>query len=214
MATSIAQYLKDFSKPQAPAMAFDTGFGDGDFGLDADVPAVHVPDPVEIEAERQAAYDEAVKITTDELTARFEAEKAELVAAHEQALADLARTLEETSAAAMADGFARLSKQLAEHVSGQVAEGLAPFLTEEVMTSAVSELASQVEMAIAGGEAGQIVVTGPASLFEKLADRLRDHDEMLRHVQADDLDLSVELGEQLLVSRISAWTASLRKVMG
>ena len=214
MATSIAQYLKDFSKPQAPSMTFETDFSADDFGLDLDVPVLPMPEPVDIEAERKAAHDEAVEATTSELTARFEAEKAELLSAHAEAMGKLVRDLDKKFAASLATGFEKLSAQLAEHVSAQVAEALAPFLTDEIKQSAIRELSEQIEAVISGGEVGKIVVTGPQQLFEQLAELVPDHDEKLQHVPADDLDLSVELGDQILVSRVSAWTASLRKVLG
>lgn len=103
---------------------------------------------------------------------------------------------------------------LSASISDEVAKGLAPFLSDAVAEAAIAELAAKLEAALLAGDAGKIVVRGPADLFEKLKQALPEAGEALRHVAAEDLDLSVDVGDTVLVTRISAWTASLKKVMG
>jgi len=78
----------------------------------------------------------------------------------------------------------------------------------------VSDLADLLRTAILSGEAGTVTVKGPSSLFDALVGNMPEVAGSLRHVEADDLDLSVDIGETVLVTRISAWTASLKKVLG
>ncbi|MBO3758358.1 GTPase [Ciceribacter sp. L1K22] len=211
MSVHLSRYLKDFSAP-APmpepelSMAFDT--------LDDPFPALDAPEPVDVEEERRKAYAEGYEVATAELTARYTAERVEVEAAHAEELKRIEEDRDVKWADAIARSLKRLAADLSAAVSDEVARGIAPFLEEEIATKAVAELAAKVEAAIIAGSAGTIVVKGPETLFEKLKTALPEAAETLRHVPADDLDLSVEIGEAVLVTRISAWTASLRKVMG
>lgn len=63
------------------------------------------------------------------------------------------------------------------------------------------------------GEAVTIVVKGPKDLFEKLKTQPGFEEETMKFTETTDIDLTVELGESVFVTRMSAWASSLRKVM-
>lgn len=216
MSLPLAHYLKDFSVPAGA----EPSFGEADFGgLDGDpfdigFTAPEEPTPVDIEAERRQAYAEGHETAEREARERHMAEIAELEAAHASQLAALAERYEAESVAAIAGGMRAIANDVAASVSDQVAHALAPLLSELIADKAIRDLAQLIEMAILSGDAGTIVVRGPAALYEKLQSELPETPGLLRHVEADDLDLSVDVGETLLVTRMSAWTASLKKVLG
>ena len=58
-----------------------------------------------------------------------------------------------------------------------------------------------------------VTVRGPGELFDRLREQMDGHDDLIRHVEADDIDLTVEIDDTAIVTRISAWTASLKKVL-
>lgn len=211
MSVHLSRYLKDFSPP-APmpepelSVAFDT--------LDDPFPALDAPEPVDVDEVRRAAYAEGYEAATAELTARYTAERVDVEAAHAEELKRIEEDRDVKWAETIARSLKRLAADLSTAVCDEVAKGIAPFLEEEIAEKAVAELATNVQAAILAGSAGTIVVKGPVALFDKLKAALPEAGETLRHVQADDLDLSVEIGDAVLVTRISAWTASLRKVMG
>lgn len=214
MSMNLAHYLKDFSAPQpAPAVTHGMDFGDADM-LDSEFPALSQPDPVDVEAERREAYAEGHEAATQELQAQFQAERQALAAGHAQAITELREKHRAEIAQTLSDGLRTISAEIAIAVSEQAAVAMAPLFSDEIAGKAIKELAVMMQAAILEGNAGAIVVTGHADLFERLKAELPDSEEFLRFVEADDLDLSVDIGETVLVTRISAWTASLRKVLG
>lgn len=216
MSLPLTHYLKDFSSPSAA----QPSFGGSDFGdLDSDPFDIAMPEPepvpaVDVEAEKRQSYAEGYEAAESEARARYQNEIADLEAAHAQQLGELREQFEAQSTAAIAAGLQNMARELAGVVADQAALALAPLLSDLVAGKAVKDLAQLIEMAILSGDAGTIVVRGPLNLFEKLRDELPESADLLRHVEADDLDLSAEIGETLLVTRISAWTASLKKVLG
>ena len=214
MSMNLAHYLKDFSAPQpAATVTHAMDFAEADL-LDTEFPALSQPDPVDVEAERREAYAEGHEAATRELQSQFQAEHQAQAAAHAEAIAELREKHRAEIAQTLSDGLRTISAEIAIAVSEQAAIAMAPLFSEEVAGKAIKELATMMQAAILEGNAGAIVVTGHADLFERLKAELPESEGLLRFVEADDLDLSVDIGETVLVTRISAWTASLRKVLG
>lgn len=215
MSMPLAHYLKDFSAPSTPAGMVGGDFAAADdLAFDADFGGLPEPEPVDIEAERRAAYAEGHEAATAELSEKHAAELAQLMAAHQEAMAVLEARLMGETAQRLADGLDRVASEIALAVSGHAAEALAPFLSEEVAAKAVGDLAALLKSAIADGEAGIITIKGPRALFDRLAACMPEAAETLRHVEVDDLDLAAEFDGTVLVTRISAFAASLKKVLG
>ncbi len=214
MSLPLARYLKDFSQPAAGTSA-PTGmaFSEQAQAFDIDFAAPE-PEPVDIEAERRAAYAEGHEAAERDLRQKFEAERQALLDEHTRAMDAMRQTFEAETARMLADGLRRAAGQIALAVSEQAAAAVAPFLSEQVVANAVKDLAEQLSTAILSGEAGAIVVSGPAALFEMLKEALGENAQLLHHVEAEDLDLTADVGGTALVTRISAWTASLKKVLG
>ncbi|WP_416797990.1 GTPase [Ciceribacter azotifigens] len=212
MSLPLARYLKDFSQPAGTPASKGMAFPEQEPTFDIDFAAPE-PEPVDIDAERRAAYAEGYEVAERELRQTFEAERQALVDEHAHALDAIRQKFEAETARALADGLHRTAGQIALAVSEQAAAAVAPFLSEQVVARAVGDLAGQLSAAILSGEAGIISVSGPAPLFEMLKEALGDDAHVLHHIEADDLDLTVDIGGTALVTRISAWTASLKKVL-
>ena len=213
MSTNLARYLKDFSVPETAPVSFgdgDLSFGDTD--LDDAFPMLEEPEPVDIDRERREAYAEGHEAATTELTEIHSAAIAEMERIQNERIAELEARHAKAMAETLADGLKKITADIALSVSEQVAVALAPLFSAQVAENAVAELARLIEVEILAGHAGTIVVRGPANLFERLKDALPDAEEILRHIEVDDLDLSAEMGEGVIVTRISAWADSLEKV--
>ncbi|WP_144575850.1 hypothetical protein [Agrobacterium sp. DE0009] len=217
MSASIARFLKDFgeTKPQLPAPAFgdvftDTdlmsGFADSSSGF-ADL------GPVDIESEKQAAYERGRADATRELTEKMQAEREELLAAHAAELEDLRTVYLEETAIFLSRGLREGIDAIAANLSDQAAAILAPLLTEKLSLKAVSALADVVRAAMPDGKAVTLVVKGPKTLFDQLKTQPGFEEETMKFTETTDIDLSVELDESVFVTRMSAWASSLRKVM-
>lgn len=214
MSASIARYLKDFGEPQpAPAMLtpeFDLGGMADDF----DFPAVEEEPAVDIAAERAQAHAEGYEAGRAEAEAKWAEERQALEAAYATELAALRERCDVQAAEKIEAGLNGIAGKLAAVVGEQTASALVPFLEESLASKAVDELADLIRKAMFDGDIGAITVTGPGEMFEKLKAALGSETPVLRHVAADDLDLSVDIDGSVLVTRLSAWAASLRKVLG
>ena len=214
MSMRLASYLKDFSDaaapPAPPAPAFDMPSVDA---FDMDFPALPEPEPVDVEAVRREAYAEGHEAGEKAAAERFEADRQAMEIAHAQALAERDQKLRDEFAEMLATKLPDVIRQLSIAVSEQAAVALSPVIGEALAEKAVKDLADLLQAAIASGDAGKIDVKGPRLLFEKLLAEMPEHTSFLRHTEDEDLDLTAEFGDAALVTRISAFTASLKKVL-
>ena len=217
MSSSLARYLKDFGDPQAhqPTQPLIPDFT-------ADMPAIEDsfdfdPEPVvagpDLEAVRQEAYAEGYETASVEYVSRHADEIAELERRHAEEIAELRKKFEQETAATIARELRHMAEIVALGVSEELANCIAPVLQEEIARKSVQTMAALVKETILEGEAGQIIVKGPLSLFNILATEMGEDAGMLRFVEAADLDLTVEQGGSVLVTRLSAFAASLKKVL-
>ncbi|MDI7863411.1 hypothetical protein MRS76_15755 [Rhizobiaceae bacterium n13] len=211
MTTGLARYLKDFSPVRPAAALGDIGFADM-LDEDAFASTVETP-PLDLDVERREAHAAGYEAATAELTVKHEAELAALAEAHRLELAALTEKYTAEAAVALSAGLSRMAASIAHEISEQVAIVLGPVMTDELTRKAVDDLAAMVRAAVIEGAAGTITVRGPSALFEKLEAALGEDIASLRHVEAVDLDLSVEIGGSVIVTRMSAWAASLKKVL-
>ena len=209
MSLTLSRYLKDFSAEQVPS----TDVADIVFDEMVDIPDSPVEPPVDIEAERRDAYAEGHEAATRELTEKHQAELEAMTSSFRGEMDELRARYEEQAAERIAADVTRITTMLGQAISAEAATVLAPIMTETLTSRAVADLADLVEAAILDGSTGQIMVSGPHHLFEALHARLGNDGALLRHVEAQDIDLTVTIGDSVLVTRMSAWAASLREIL-
>ncbi|WEX78037.1 hypothetical protein PYH37_002886 [Sinorhizobium numidicum] len=216
MSASLSRYLKDFSAPKielsrvSPKYFPDLGvdFSDGDrTGARQAMPVI------DIDSERRAAFEQGRAEASAELVFEHEREIAELKARHAQELEALARRLEEEVAVKLAANFNEMTDRLALALGDQTARVLAPVMENALLKRAIESLAAMVRQGLAGGEGFAVTVRGPLALFEALKRHLPDEATAFRHVETGDVDLTVEIGGAVLVTRMAAWSDTVRKVL-
>jgi len=206
---ALSRYLKDFSaEPVPPPHAADMAFAE-----QAEFIESPVEPPVDVEAERRAAYAEGHEAATLELSQKHQAELEAMAESFRAEMDALRTSYEEQAAEKIAADMTRIATTLGQAISSETAAVLAPIMTETLTAKAVADLADLVRAAILDGGAGPISVSGPRHLFEILLKRLGDDGASLRHVEAQDIDLTVTIGESVLVTRMSAWAASLKEIL-
>lgn len=210
MSISLSRYLKDFGEPAviAPVDVSD-GFADG-LGDFPDIPA---EPPVDVEAERREAHAEGYAEASAALTQKYELEARTIVQVHQREIEELRNKYEVETAALIASRIAEIAADVARIVSEGAAKAIAPVMTEALSEKAAVSLAALLRETILQGDAGMLTVNGPSRLFEILKNEMGEDAKLLRHHQTDDVDLAVEIGETVLVTRISAWATSLKKVL-
>lgn len=213
MTASLARYLKDFSEPQTVPLPLMAESFPHDFVDDLALPPV-AEEQIDVEAERAEAYAKGYEAASEELRQRFDDERRALLAAHAQEMASLRERYETEAAETIAARLQEIARLTAQAVGDQTADILAPLLDEALVAKAVSDMADIIRSSMLEGDLGTLSVHGPLHLFEKLKAALGTSAPLLRHVEASDLDITVDIGETALVTRMSAWSASLKKVLG
>lgn len=210
MSAHLARYLKDFSAPRVQPPVFQRSFARNDAEAIALTPALPA---VDVEAERAEAFAEGREQAEAELQARHEADLAALREAHRAELDALKARYEEDYAAALAERFSTLAGEVADQVAAQTAQVLAPVMSQVLTKGAVADLARMIVEGLKGGDGVTVTVKGPLNLFEQLKAHFDDPVPVFRHVEAQDVDLTVEFGDAVLVTRMTAWADTVRKVL-
>ncbi|MGF9693376.1 hypothetical protein AAIH46_11195 [Rhizobium sp. 0TCS1.26] len=212
MTAPLARYLKDFSAPRVlPTILAEEDFGSS-FSFE---PAPLLPSvEVDVEAERAEAFAEGKVEAEAAARAAWEAERVEIERRHAEEIAALRRSLESEALLRVEAGYAAAAERIAAIVSDQLAAVLAPVMQDALATKATQKLAAMIRTVMQDGSVGQLTVKAPASLFETLKKALGDNAPDLRHIETTDLDISVDIDEAVLVTRMSAWAGSLKKVLG
>jgi hypothetical protein len=210
MRPALSRYLKDFGAEKPAPAAFDAGLS---FESSTGFEDLHEEPIVDLDAERREAYAEGYAAATRELSERHEAELEERASAHTLELEALRAEFEIEAAERIASSLRQIAVALGQAISVETSVALAPVMTDVLTEKAVADLADLVATAIVEGAVGTITVEGPVHLFESLASHLAENRSMLRHIEANDVDLSVTIGDSVLVTRMSAWAGSLRKIL-
>ncbi|PDT85884.1 hypothetical protein [Sinorhizobium sp. BJ1] len=216
MSASLSRYLKDFSAPKIELTRMTPKYFPD---LEADFPAADrspqrptMPE-IDVEAERREAFVQGRTEAAAELTLEHQRELAELKARHAEELDAVKHRLAEETASKLAAGFAEITERLALALGDQTARVLAPVMEEALIKRAVEDLATMIRQGIGAGEGLTITVKGSPVLFEALKQYMDDDMLAFRHVATDDIDLTVEMGEAVLVTRMAAWSETVRKVL-
>jgi len=210
MSIMLSRYLKDFGEPSPSAPIIDVD----DFAAETASAFAELPQEpeIDVEAERREAYSDGFAAATMELTEKYEGEAQVAAEAYAREIEELKLRYEIEAAAVIASRIRDMAEEIATVVSEVTAVAIAPVMTEALSKKAAENLAVLLREAILDGAAAPITVRGPAKLFAILKDELAEHAALVRHHEADDIDLAAEIGETVLVTRISAWAASLKKV--
>jgi hypothetical protein len=216
MSVQLARYLKDFgAPPRARTPMFQSPVFASDEAGAAPEPFAMPPaeQPVDVAAERAEAFAEGRQEAETELSNRHESELTALKEAHRAEIDALKVRYEQDYAAALAERFSGLALDVADAVAAQAAQVLAPVLNDALTKGAVDDLARMVAEGLREGEEFTITVKGPLELFEQLKSRFEEPVPAFKHVEVQDVDLTVEFGDTILVTRMAAWAETVRKVL-
>jgi hypothetical protein len=215
MSSPLSRYLQDFGKVEPPPMppALPSPIQE-DFGSSFDFEPAPEVVTVDLAAERATAFAEGQEAGRADAIALWEAQRAEIEARHAEELTALKMTVEAEAAQRIDAQLTTAVTSLARHLSDQMALVLAPLVQEALMAKALEETSRMISEALTSEEVTVVTIHGPLKLFEKIKALLTDVAKQLKHVEADDLDITVDVDEAALVTRMSAWAASLQKVLG
>lgn len=167
----------------------------------------------DLDAIRAAARDEGYQAAVAELRSENEAALAEMQAAHDAALAALRQQLEIEVTETIGARFSALLADLGAQIGGEAAHILAPFLASEVEKRLADRFAEELKAVLAAEGTMCVTVRGPESLFERLKAHPALAGMTLDRAEADEVDLSAEIGSRILSTRLAAFGETLAEVL-
>lgn len=215
MNAMISKYLKDFSIPALSEAAgpdvldslAGTPFGDFEFGAE---PAQEI----DIEAEKHDAYGKGFQAASEEADARHEEELRALAEQHAQQIRDFAAAHEQEVIGMIHRRFQEMTQALSQSLAEQTLQVLLPVFDEELCRRSVAMLAASVHDALQEAGVSEVVVRGPDHLYQQLKPFLDADGVESRFIETAGLDVSVEINETVLITRLAAWAQSLSEVVG
>lgn len=130
-------------------------------------------------------------------------------AAHDERLRLLRSEWVEQEAEALGSRMAESMESALELIRAEVARILAPFVAREIEEKARDELVELARRAFAEDETPAIHVEGPKDLIEKVAEALATRQVAVALIEANGVDVKIDLAHTRLETRLDAWMRSL-----
>lgn len=215
MNAMLTKYLKDFSAPQpirpvgGDILESLSGspLASMDFGPDPEP-------PVDIEAERREAHEEGYSEAEAFFEQKHATELASLREAHAKELQAMAETHENDTIWMIHTRFHEMTQVISQTVAEQTLQVLLPVFEEDVTRRAVERLAEVVRETLLESGISTVVVRGPERLYERLKALLENQGIESRFIESASVDISVEINETVLTTRLATWAQSLSEVTG
>jgi hypothetical protein len=216
---SVAQYLSDFSAPQAPpepvfgaeieepALEDRSDEGFGGFEADVEVPVLvgEVPDEDPFEVGRLAGREE-IQAELEQERERLEQEKREAIASAEEDLGaklagDLAARLDAALEAASGD------------LSATLARLIVPLAGRRIERKTLDAFAEKVSRLATEAQAASIEVQGPPALIAALRRHDRFQADGFRFVEADASEVTARIDDRLFETRLAPLLKELEEIL-
>jgi hypothetical protein len=214
MNAMLTKYLKDFSAPQATALV-ETNIIDSlaDSPL-ADMSFLSEPEPsIDLEAERKQAFDAGYEKAKDEIEEHFGGQLASVIADHDQETRALVEKHDTEVMRVIHARFFDMTVAISQSVADQTLQALLPMIDADVARRSVAALADAVRKAMTEEKAADVLVRGPMRLYEMLKPKFDERGIACRHVEAETVDIIVEINETVLTTRLAVWAQSMAEVM-
>jgi len=107
-----------------------------------------------------------------------------------------------------------MTQVISQTVAEQTLQVLLPVFEEDVTRRAVERLAEVVRETLLESGISTVVVRGPERLYERLKALLENQGIESRFIESASVDISVEINETVLTTRLATWAQSLSEVTG
>jgi hypothetical protein len=172
------------------------------------------PEPqIDLEAERKQAFDEGYARARAELEEHFVGQLATIAEEHQQEAVALQERHDSEVMRVIHARFFDMTVAISQSVADQTLQALLPIIDADVARRSVTALADAVRKAMTEEKAADVLVRGPMRLYEMLKPKFDERGIACRHVEAETIDILVEINETVLTTRLSVWAQSLAEVM-
>ena len=214
MNAMLTKYLKDFSVPESTALV-ETNILSSLAGSPLeDISFFSEPEPqIDVEAERRQAFDEGYSKARQELEENFAGHLAEIANDHDQQVRAMEERHDTEVMRVIHARFFDMTVAISQSVADQTLQALLPIIDADVARRSVTALADAVRKAMTEEKAADVLVRGPMRLYEMLKPKFDERGIACRHVEAETIDILVEINETVLTTRLGVWAQSLAEVM-
>lgn len=214
MNAMLTKYLKDFSVPETTALVESnilSSLADSQLG---DMTFFSEPEPeIDVEAERKEAFDEGFLKARLESEETFAGQLAAIADDHAQEIRTMEERHESEVMRVIHARFFDMTVAISQSVADQTLQALLPVIDADVARRSVTALADAVRKAMTEEKAADVLVRGPGRLYDMLKPKFDERGIACRHVEAETIDILVEINETVLTTRLSVWAQSLAEVM-
>lgn len=170
-------------------------------------------DAARIERRLEEATNKAREELAAELTARHEAELAAIRERHEAELAEVQQHLGAEMAIALINSLQTAEQRIMDAAGEMTARVLGLALTEKLQQKALDEFAQRLQEALKDDETLRIRIEGNAIMLEALRSRLGKRAHQFQLVQSMSPELTAEIDESLLETRLNEWSRQLSELL-
>jgi|EndMetStandDraft_4_1072995.scaffolds.fasta_scaffold346129_1 hypothetical protein len=215
MNAMLTKYLKDFSAPQ-PVGPVGNDILDSLPGASfPEMDFVPEPEPqIDIEAERQEAHAQGYYEAAQYFQEKHAAEIETLHEAYAGELRSMTEAHENEVIGVIHARFHEMTQVISQQIAEQTLQALLPVFSEEICRRALTQLADMVQESLVESGVSTVVVRGPARLYDRLKLLLDTHGIESRFIESAATDISVEIDDTVLVTRLASWAQALSEVIG
>jgi hypothetical protein len=211
---AMLKYLKDFSVPESTALVESSILSSLAGSPLPDMSFLSEPEPeIDLEAERQQAFDEGYDKARLELEEHFAGQLAAIANDHDQEIRAMEERHDTEVMRVIHARFFDMTVAISQSVADQTLQALLPIIDADVARRSVVALADAVRKAMTEEKAADVLVRGPMRLYEMLKPKFDERGIACRHVEAETVDILVEINETVLTTRLGVWAQSLAEVM-
>jgi hypothetical protein len=214
MSAILTKYLKDFGAPPPPPvedLSFPSAFSLDDAGSTSSFS--FEPEPsVDLDAERKAAFDEGYAAAAAVAEEARDAALTEERQKHAAELADLNARHEQDAVAMIHTRFHEMTGEIAQALADRTLQILMPMLGAQLAERAVHDLHDLAKQALKDREVAHVTVRGDATMIAALKPLFEADAIEAKYIENQSIDLTVEIEDAVLVTRLETWAQALAEV--
>ncbi len=105
-------------------------------------------------------------------------------------------------------------ENLNTEISNLVAATLRPFVTETINIRIIDELKAAIVDVLNDPQACQIIACGPAVMLNRLTKCLDETGASIQYIETNDPEITIDIGQEKIESRIQAWSKLMNREIG
>ena len=160
---------------------------------------------VDVEAERAVSYQEGYTAASQTLTEEHAAKLEILTQSHADELAKKEDDIYTQVSQELMSGLASQIDLVAENVKTEVSAILMQFIEEDLVKRSIEQLDEIIKSALIDKPSSKIDITGPSKLLEKIKICLGDNTNQVNLAEAENADLTIEIDQSVLKTRLFEW---------